>query len=175
MSGDPFVMHQGLGVQLQSFSLVEFAGVAEGIAQCAVADDVEKVKQLQMPHKDTSDDDLPMASRLYLTMRHFLECESLDALAIRCWPEMPNTFGQWPYLGLARLADEGLAVACEGDVDGALAAWIGESLGMGRCYHRLARPRRVDDHAVAWRHVADVAFTPARRGGRSADCPALQQ
>jgi L-fucose isomerase-like protein len=27
-----------------------------------------------------------------------------------------------------------LAVACEGDADGALSAWIGESLGLGRCY-----------------------------------------
>ena len=46
--------------------------------------------------------------------------------------EMPNAFGQWPYLGIARLADEGRAVACEGDADGALSAWIGESLGLGR-------------------------------------------
>ena len=42
-------------------------------------------------------------------MRHFLDEENLDALGVRCWPEMPNTFGQWPYLGMARLADEGVS------------------------------------------------------------------
>jgi len=96
--------------------------------------DVARVKSLGIPHKATTDEDLPMASRLYLAMRHFMDAERLDALSVRCWPEMPNTFGQWPYLGMARLADEGFAIACEGDADGALSAWVGESLGMGRCY-----------------------------------------
>jgi len=134
MSADPFSLHRGLGVQLQTFSLIEFANVAGQWSEREVAEDVAKVKALGLKHKDTSDDDLPMASRLYLGMRYYLDEENLDALSIRCWPEMSNTLGQWPYLGLARLADEGRAVACEGDADGALSAWIGESLGLGRCY-----------------------------------------
>ncbi len=134
MGADPFAMHQGLGVQLQMFSLLEFANVVNGLSDQAVAEDVEKVKALRLGHKDTSDEDLPMASRLYLAMRSFLDNEALDAMTIRCWPEMPNTFGQWPYLGIARLVEEGRAVACEGDADGALSAWIGESLGLGRAY-----------------------------------------
>ena len=134
MSADPFSVHRGLGVQLQTFSLLEFVDVVHSFGEEAVADDVARVKALGMPHKDTCDDDLPMASRLYLAMQSFVDDENLDALAVRCWPEMPNVFGQWPYLGIARLADEGRAVVCEGDADGALSAWIGESLGLGRCY-----------------------------------------
>lgn len=134
MGAEPFTIHRGLGAQVQTFSLIEFANAVNGLSEDAVAADVAKVKALGMPHKDTSDEDLPMASRLYLAMRSFLESESLDALTVRCWPEMANTFGQWPYLGIARLVDEGKAVACEGDADGALSAWIGESLGLGRCY-----------------------------------------
>jgi L-fucose isomerase-like protein len=134
MNGDPFAIHQGLGAQVQTFSLLEFANVVNGLSDDAVAEDVAKVKALGLPHKDTNDADLPMASRLYLAMRSFLDTEGMDAMTIRCWPELPNTFGQWPYLGIARLTDEGRAVACEGDADGALTAWIGESLGMGRCY-----------------------------------------
>lgn len=134
MSADPFSVHHGLGVQLQTFSLLEFANVLNELPSQAVAEDVERFKAAGIPHKDTTDEDLPMASRLYLTMRSFMDNEALDALTVRCWPEMPNTFGQWPYLGIARLVDEGRAVACEGDADGALSAWIGESLGMGRCY-----------------------------------------
>jgi L-fucose isomerase-like protein len=134
MGADPFSIHHGLGAQVQTFSLLEFANVVNGLSDEAVAEDVAKVKALGLPHKDTSDADLPMASRLYLAMRSFLDTEGLDAMTIRCWPELPNTFGQWPYLGIARLTDEGRAVACEGDADGAMSAWIGESLGMGRCY-----------------------------------------
>ena len=134
MSADPFTVYHGLGVQLQTFSLIEFASVVEGLQDEAVAADVEKVKALRLPFKDAAESDLPMASRLYLAMQSYLDNENLDALAVRCWPEMPNVFGQWPYLGIARLADEGRAIVCEGDADGALGAWIGESLGFGRCY-----------------------------------------
>jgi L-fucose isomerase-like protein len=134
MSADPFTVHQGLGAQVQTFSLIEFANVANELSAEAVADDVQKVKALRFPHKDTTDEDLPMASRLYLAMRAFMDNERLDTLTIREWPEMPNTFGQWPYLGVARLTEEGRAVGIEGDADGSLSAWIAESLGLGRCY-----------------------------------------
>jgi L-fucose isomerase-like protein len=134
MGPEPFSMHRGLGVQLQTYSLIEFANVVNELSADAVNADVAKVKALGIPHKDTTDDDLPMASRLYLAMRSYLETESLDGLTIRCWPEMPNTFGQWPYLGVARLVDEGRAVAMEGDADGSLMGWMAESLGLGPCY-----------------------------------------
>jgi L-fucose isomerase-like protein len=134
MGGDLFAIYRGLGAQTQTYSLIEFSNVLNELTKGAVAEDVQKVKALGIPHKDTTDEDLPMASRLYLTMRSFMDNERLDALTVRCWPEMPNVFGQWPYLGIARLVDEGRAVACEGDAEGALSAWIGESLGLGRCY-----------------------------------------
>jgi L-arabinose isomerase len=134
MGGDPFEIHRGLGAQMQTFSLLEFVNAVNGLTEDVVAADVARFKALGLPHKDTTDEDLPMASRLYLAMRAFLESESLDAMTIREWPEMPNTIGQWPYLGVARLVEEGRAVGIEGDADGALSAWIVESLGLGRCY-----------------------------------------
>ena len=134
MSADPFFIHQGLGAQLQTFTLVEFANVVNELSEKAVADDVAEFRKLGLPHKDTTDEDLPMASRLYLAMRSMMETENLDALTIREWPELPNVFGQWPYLGVARMVEEGRAVGIEGDADGALSAWVVESLGLGRCY-----------------------------------------
>jgi len=134
MAADPFVMQRTLGVQVQSHSLLEFSATLQELSAEAVAADVAAVRAMGLPHKDTNDDDLPMASRMYLAMRAYLQHERYDALTVRCWPEMSNVFGQWPYFGIARLAEEGFAVACEGDADGALTAWVGESLGFGRCY-----------------------------------------
>ena len=134
MGADPFVIHRGMGAQVQTYSLVEFSNVVNELSSDVVAADVAKFKTLGYQHKDTTDEDLPMASRLYLAMKSFLENENLDALTIREWPEMPNVFGQWPYLGVARLVEEGRAIGIEGDADGALSAWIAENLGMGRCY-----------------------------------------
>ncbi len=134
MSADPFAIYRGLGAQVQSFSLIEFANVVNGLSEQVVTEDVARVTALGLPLKDITAEDLPMASRIYLAMRSFFENETLDALTIRCWPEMANTFGQWPYLGVARLTDEGRAVAIEGDADAALSAWLVETLGLGRCY-----------------------------------------
>lgn len=134
MSADPFVIHRGTGAQVQTYSLIEFSNVVNEISAEAVSADVAKVKALGYPHKDITDEDLPMASRLYLAMKSFFETENLDALTIREWPEMPNVFSQWPYFGVARLADEGRAIGIEGDADGALCAWLVESLGLGRSY-----------------------------------------
>jgi L-fucose isomerase-like protein len=134
MGADPFVIHRGTGAQVQTYSLVEFSNVVNELSNDVVAADVAKVKALGYPHKDTTNDDLPMASRLYLAIKSFFDNENLDALTIREWPEMPNIFGQWPYLGVARLVEEGRAIGIEGDADGALSAWIGENLDLGRCY-----------------------------------------
>lgn len=134
MAADPFTPYNLLGAQVHYFSLVEFGDTVQGFSDEAVAQDVAKVKALGFAHKDMTDEDLPMASRLYLAMRHYMDTENIGALSVRCWPEMPNVFGQWPYLGMARLAEEGRAIACEGDADGALCAWIAERLGMGPCY-----------------------------------------
>jgi L-fucose isomerase-like protein len=134
MGADPFVIHRGTGAQVQTYSLVEFSNVVNELSNDVVAADVAKVKALGYPHKDTTNDDLPMASRLYLAIKSFFDNENLDALTIREWPEMPNIFGQWPYLGVARLVEEGRAIGIEGDADGAPSAWIGENLDLGRCY-----------------------------------------
>jgi len=160
MSADPFAVYEGLGAQVQTFSLVQFADVVNGLGEDDVAVDVAKVKKTGLQHKDTTDDDLPMASRLYLAMRSYMVDEDIDALAVRCWPEMPNTFGQWPYLGMARLAEEGRAIACEGDADGAISALVGESLGMGRCY--LSDWLEHDDETITLWHggAAPMSLSP---------------
>lgn len=167
MGGDPFAIHRGLGAQMQTFSLLEFSNILNDLDAKGVSEDVAKVKALGIPFKDVTEEDLPMASKIYLTMRSFMDNENLDALTIRCWPEMPNTFGQWPYLAVARLADEGRAVAIEGDADGALTAWMGENLGLGACY--LSDWLEHDDKTITTWHGGAAPFSlspaPGQPGG----------
>ena len=46
-------------------------------------------------------------------MKHLIEEHNLDGIAVRCWPELPNSaeFESWSYLALARLATEGKKVS----------------------------------------------------------------
>ena len=57
-------------------------------------------------------EDLEISSKHYLTMKQLIAEQNLDAIAVRCWPEFPNSkvFQGWPYLALARLATEGVYI-----------------------------------------------------------------
>jgi len=135
MQADAGALNRDLGVQMYQFGLQEFIDLVHAQDEGAVSEDVQKVKQLGLPiDEGLGDEDLAVNSRYYLAMRELMEHENLDALAVRCWPELPNEIGQWPYLAMARLAEEGCVVALEGDVDGALSCLMSDYLGLGMGY-----------------------------------------
>jgi L-fucose isomerase-like protein len=62
------------------------------------------------------------------------EEESLDAIAIRCWPEFPTDLGACVCSSLGRLSDRGTVTTCERDVLGAVTMLVCESLGSDENY-----------------------------------------
>ena len=115
---------------LEHVGLADLVQAAEGIDQ----ESVDADRKLAVPGAFADRVDDERSSRLYLALKRLVEAENLDAIAIRCWPELPRDYGQWPYLAVTRLADEGLPVACEGDVDGALTMLCCKFLGCGAPY-----------------------------------------
>lgn len=134
MHADPFDLNRSLGVQIRHFGLKELVDAAESLREEETREDVERVRRMGLPLEDVVDGDLYTNSRYYLAMRRLYEEENLDALAVRCWPELPEVAGQWIYLALVRLSEEGLPNAMEGDLDGALCCLIGELLGLEAGY-----------------------------------------
>jgi len=135
MHVDPSQLSRQLGVVVHHFGLDEFVDLVEGQDAGAVEQDVARVEAMGLPMEDDlTRDDLATASRYYLAMRALLDDENLDAMALRCWPELPNRLGAWPYLAMARLADDDRVVALEGDVDGAISCLMGRLLGLGVGY-----------------------------------------
>ncbi len=134
MQVDPAALHRQLGVHLHQIALTEFIDRVRAWPAAEAADDVRTVKAMELPCGDITDDELAIDSRYYLAMRGLMREQNLDALAVRCWPELPNIFGQWPYLAMSRLTTEGRVVALEGDADGALTGLLLSLLGLGPGY-----------------------------------------
>ena len=135
MQVDAAALNRDLGAQLHHFGLHEFIDLVRSQHQQLVLKDLQAVNALELPMEDgISADDLAVNSRYYLAMRSLMDQEHVDALAVRCWPELPNLIGHWPYLAMARLAEDGRVVAMEGDADGALTCLIGKWLGLGVGY-----------------------------------------
>ena len=156
MAPDANALFDRLGVQLQQFTLPEFFDALPAKDDPAVATDVASISEFDLPFRDATEADLPDASRLYLAMCRFYDEHQVDALALRCWPELPNRIGQWPYLGMARLAGRELGVAMEGDGDGALTAALGGMLGFGPCF--LSDWLEHSTDAVTFWHAGNIPF-----------------
>lgn len=143
---NPFVMRKTFGTLMLHIGTTEYVQLAKDIGDNEVKRDSNHVVQdLKLPFKalqtgfGVEEHELNQSSRHYLAMKTLIADNNLDALAIRCWPELPGPpesggLDQWCYMALARLATEGFPIACEGDVDGALGCLIGKFLGCGAIY-----------------------------------------
>jgi L-fucose isomerase-like protein len=131
LAAEPFLLRKTMGIQLHPLSLPQYMERVHAISEEAVQKDVQHVLDLKLPMNGVAADALQMNSRCYLAMLEIIEEEKLDALALQCWPELPNMLGQWPYLAVSRLGTEGRAVSIEGDVDGCIGSLMGTVLGTG--------------------------------------------
>lgn len=105
---NPFSMRKTFGTLMLHLGMAEYENLQ--ISQEEIQQDVEKMKIFPLT-KEASVEDLPSSSKHYLGLKKLIVEHNLDGIAVRCWPELPNsqTFGSWCYLALARLATEGLS------------------------------------------------------------------
>jgi L-fucose isomerase-like protein len=135
MHADPASIMRHLGVATHHFGLQEFIDLCESLPPADVDADLQQVLALNLPRDPgIADADLLPNSRYALALRRLIADQNLDALALRCWPELPNRFGHWPYLAMSRLTDDQHVVALEGDADGALLGLLAKFLGLGPGY-----------------------------------------
>jgi len=132
---DPSTMSDCLGAQLLHLSIPELLEIYEAVPEAEVKRDVEAFTALGLPYRNgLTAEALGVQSRFYLAAASLMADEHLDAFAFRCWPELPNLIGQWPYVAASRFMSEGRAVEMEGDTDGALCSFVLENLGVGPVY-----------------------------------------
>jgi L-fucose isomerase-like protein len=163
LHADPVSLSGHIGAQLYHESVPEFLARLDEVSQKEIEKDLNAVKALDLPAGPITPEDLEVQSRYYLAIRAAMREEGLDALALRCWPDLPALNGHWPYLALSRLMDEGVAVTMEGDVDGALCSLIGENLQLGPV-HYTDWLEHDQDTVTTW-HTGAVPFTLCEPAG----------
>lgn len=140
---DPVFISDSLDSQLYHMSTPELVSLVESFSDDEIAPDLAALRKLEIPWGETLPEggispdgavELAMQARYYRAFRTLFEREGFEALAFRCWPDLPNLTGHWPYLALAFLVSQGYPIAMEGDVDGAICSRIAESLGIGPVY-----------------------------------------
>jgi len=135
---DPVFLADRLGAQLYHMSTPELVDRVNSWDAPELEETIASFRSLPVDLTTelpvTLDEALAMQARYYRSFRELFSSERFDALAFRCWPDLPTMTGHWPYLALARLVSEGFPIAMEGDVDGALCSRIAESATIGPVY-----------------------------------------
>src|SRR5262249_43329421 len=137
--------------------LHEFIDSVRGTDESRVKAEVDKVRALKLPADEgISEAEVATDARMYLAMDDLFGTQNLNALAVRCWPELPDVIGQWPYLAFARLASEHKPTALEGDADGALCSLLSELLGAGPSF--ITDWLAHDEHTITAWHPGMAPF-----------------
>lgn len=119
---DETLIRQKFGIKMEEFDLKTILDKAEKMDAAMVAADIETVKAMGEV-RDIPDSYIENHSRLTLAVKELITEQGLNALSIKCWPEL----GQLHYTPcgmLARLADEKFVIGCEGDIDATLTMLI---------------------------------------------------
>ncbi len=81
---------------------------------------VDDAEPAPIPQEPSDYDASQLQEALKIETALATAAQGYDAVSLRCWPEIPEQRGAMACLACARLADQGLPVACEGDTYGAL-------------------------------------------------------
>ena len=113
-----------LGPQIVHLSIADLLDRCESVDKGKAVRDVEELER-RVGGVEVSRESLINAVRMYYALRELSEEHKLDAITVRCWPELREQRGLIPCYGLSRLSDEGVIGTCECDVFGAATQLIG--------------------------------------------------
>lgn len=157
MAVDPARLTDSFGAQLVQLGLHEFIEAARTMDESRVKKELEQIRSLQLPSEDgIGQGELATDARYSLAIGDLISASGLSAIAVRCWPELPDVMGQWPYLAFTRLASAHHAAALEGDADGALCSLISELIGAGPSF--ITDWLAHDEHLISAWHPGMAPF-----------------
>jgi L-fucose isomerase-like protein len=109
-------------IQLFPISLVEIQNKTLEIENGNSAElkaEIEKIKTA-VDCTNAPEEQVKRVAALKLAMRFYVDKELCTAVAIQCWSALQDSLNVMPCLANALLTDEGIPVACETDIHGAI-------------------------------------------------------
>ncbi len=114
-----------LGIAVLPHELGELVRRAKGYDPQPVQAVVKEIKGAASEITVSEDSAFDRVTRLYLALRDLAAEHDYDALAMQCWSNIQSYYQVAPCMAYSWLGSEdGLAVACEGDVQGAASMYL---------------------------------------------------
>jgi len=109
----------------------------------------------------SKDEDGLESMEVYTTLRSIIDEKMLDAVAIGCYPHLMGKV----CLSASLLGEEGIPIACEGDVNGALGMMILSWLTSEPVHNTDLLNPVPEDNAIVFSHCGSGGFTLAKNKG----------
>lgn len=125
-SFDEVTIRKTFGINIEETDLKVVFDTMDALEWSEVEAEMKKVSTTWNSN-DLPDGHLENHARLYMALKKLFPLQGYDYGTIKCWPEMGNLHTT-PCAVLGRLADEGINIGCEGDVDASLASVVQNTL-----------------------------------------------
>lgn len=125
MQFDAAQMQRRLGLQIVPHDLIDLIDRAKGYDAAQVARTAQTIRAAASSVRVTESAAFDRVTRLYLAMHDFVREHEYDSLAVSCWSEFQEVYRVAPCMAYSWMGSEdGVAVACEGDVYGAVSMYL---------------------------------------------------
>jgi len=151
------------GVQVEHVDLLELTETSNAIRNTSRVE----APLRSMKRRGVSAGEIKKTARLVGAFRAISKKYKLDALAVKCWPELEDFYELAPCAALGMLTNSGLCAGCEGDIYGTLTMFVQRILSGGHPFFcDFVVPDFKANEALLWHCGA----APAKLSAEQADC-----
>ena len=112
---------QNIGTIIDEATILELVDKAKNFRQSIIDEEIKKIKNAATAITVSDDDSFNKVTRVYFALKQMREENNWDSLAVQCWSQFQELYGIAPCMAYGWMGSEdGIAVSCEGDVQGAI-------------------------------------------------------
>ena len=112
---------QNIGTIIDEATILELVDKAKNFKQSVIDEEIKKIKNAATDITVSDDNSFNKVTRVYFAMKQMREQNNWDSLAVQCWSQFQELYGIAPCMAYGWMGSEdGIAVSCEGDVQGAI-------------------------------------------------------
>ncbi|NDJ60472.1 MAG: hypothetical protein GYB67_05060 [Chloroflexi bacterium] len=125
MMVDPRRLNERLGLSVGEHEMAELVQRAEAQQASAVSALASDIRGAAAAVTVSSDVAFERVTRVYMALKDMVAAHGYDALAVQCWSKIQEQYRIVPCMAYSWLGSEdGVAVSCEGDLQGAISMYL---------------------------------------------------
>lgn len=118
---DKNIIKNNIGTIIEEATIDELVDKAKNFDQKIIDEEVKKIKNAASQINVSNEDSFNRVTRVYFALKQIKEENNWDALAVQCWSKFQELYDIAPCMAYGWMGSEdGVAVSCEGDVQGSL-------------------------------------------------------